>query len=166
VLLVAAAYPLVRLAVRAFVDARLAAIEGRALPEFTLRDRTGRAWTRDDLRGRAVVLEIFRSHCPTCVQQAPEIRALAARVDPARVLVLGVSADAIEGYGEDETARTVAMLGYRHPILIADRAFADALHGSSFAHVTPITYVADATGRIVAVLRGRHSAAEILQALP
>ena len=45
-------------------------------------------------------------------------------------------------------------------------AFLDAFHGAGWSHVTPITYVADGSGAIVAALRGHQTLDALLTALP
>ena len=61
---------------------------------------------------------------------------------------------------------TLARMGYTHPILVADHAFADAFHGAGWSHVTPVTYVLDGQGRISASLRGHQELEALLAALP
>ena len=62
-----------------------------------------------------------------------------------------------------ETERTLATFAYDHPILVADKEFVDAFHGSGWSHVTPVTYIVDAKARIVKALRG-HQTLETLRA--
>lgn len=149
--------------VRVHVGARIHASVGRPLPEFSLRDREGRAWTRADLVGRTTVLNVFRSKCHGCVAERAAIRALAREFEHREdVQVLGILTDPIvAGLTEADTARTLRDAGYRHPVLLADGEFVEGLHGGAWAHVTPVTYVIDAKGVIRAALRGHQTLAAL-----
>jgi hypothetical protein len=151
--------------VRWWVNRRLDATHGQVL-EFTLRDTDGNERRAAEERGKTVVLNLFRSHCSGCLAERDAILALGERLDPARAVLFGVLLDAVEGYAPDVTARTLAHMGYRHPVLVADRAFVDTLHGAGWAHVTPITYIVGGDGRIVRHLRGHQTLAALLAALP
>ena len=72
----------------------------------------------------------------------------------------------MQGFDEATTEATLARMGYTHPILVADAAFADAFHGAGWTHVTPVTYVLDEEGRISASLRGHQELEALLAALP
>ncbi len=151
--------------VRAYVNARLDAVHGRAL-EFELLDTTGTRWTAAQLRGKTVVLSFFRSHCESCLAERDALRAFAERLDPARAQLLSVCMDRVEEYPEATTAATLAHMGYRHPVLFADASFVDRFHGAGWAHVTPITYVIGVDGRIQTHLRGDQSADALAAAIP
>lgn len=159
-------WQLISWGVRAYVDSRIEANIGHAVVDFALPDLDGRVWRAADLRGKTVVLHFFRSKCPICLAEAPVYRALAERLDPERVVLLGVLLDSVQGYAAEATAQTLEQLGYGHPVLVADAAFVDAFHGAGWAHVTPITYVVDPAGRIAATLRGYHDFDGVAAVLP
>jgi peroxiredoxin len=73
-----------------------------------------------------------------------------------------VMTDRVAGYPPEMTKRTLERFAYEHPILMADARFLDAFHGAGWAHVTPITYIIDARGRITHALRG-HQTLETLR---
>ncbi len=151
--------------VRGWVNRQLDGTHGRRL-ERPLRDSAGREWGPAELRGRTVVLSFFRSRCEGCLAERDALVALAAALDPARAQLLSVMMDAVEEYPPDETARTLATMDYRHPVVMADAALVDQFHGSRWAHVTPITYVLDGDGRVVSHLRGHQPFATLQAALP
>ena len=152
--------------VRAYVDRQVVSSVGEQLVAFELRDVEGGVWDATDLRGKWLVLNFFRSKCPNCLAEADAVRALVDAVDPAQVEVFGVLMDRVEGYSRETSMRTLDRLQYRHPVLVADATFVDAFHGSGWSHVTPVTYVADPSGRIVAALRGHQTLTDLRAALP
>jgi len=160
-----AAYFGATVGVRRWVDRRLEATHGRVL-DFELTDTGGKTWRSADLRGRTVVLNFFRSHCEGCLAERDAVRALAERLEPGRAVLLGVMMDAVEGFSPDDTARTLERMDFRHPVVMADAAFVDQFHGTTWAHVTPTTFVADPQGRVTRHLRGHQTLAALCAALP
>jgi peroxiredoxin len=156
----------VSIGVRAYVDERIERQVGGEVVDFALRDLDGASWRAADLRGRALVLHFFRSKCVSCFAERDTIRELEQRLDPERVVLLGVLLDAVQGYSAETTAETLARLDYHHPILVADADFVDAFHGAGWSHVTPVTYVVDPAGRIVRSVRGRLEIEAIAADLP
>lgn len=150
--------------VRSHVDGLIQASVGKALPPFAALDTAGQRWSADALRGKRVLLHFFRSHCHSCDLEAPEIRALEARL-PADVVLLHVMTDRVLDFPAEVTARTIADKAFGRPVLLADAAFVDAFHHVAWSNVTPITYVVDAAGVVRYGLRGRQSAAAIETAL-
>ncbi len=151
----------VKALIRAWVDTEIEGTVGRAV-EFELPDLDGRVWRSAELRGRRLVLNFFRSQCVGCVAERDAVKALAAEVDPERVVVLGVLLDRVQGYTEEQSARTLEVMGYEHPVLIADTSFVDSFHGAGWAHVTPVTYVLGSDGTVETSLRG-HQTLEALR---
>jgi peroxiredoxin len=151
---------------RALSNRRIQGSVGKPLPAFRLPTADGGQYDSTALRGKVAVLHFFRSRCHSCEQEKEEVRAFAAGLDPARVVLLGILVDRVQGFPEEDSRATLARMAYAHPILIADAAFADAFHGAGWTNVTPITYVVDANGTIVHALRGQQSAASLRAALP
>lgn len=160
-----AAYFAATSGVRWWVDRALAGAHGRLL-DRELRDTAGRVWRPAELRGKTVVLSFFRSQCEGCLAEREAIRALEQQLDPEHALLFSVMMDAVEEYPPEETARTLATMDYRHPVVMADAALVDAFQGAGWAHVTPITWVLDGDGRVVRHLRGHQSLAALTAALP
>ena len=153
--------------VRAHVTARIQASLDHPLPAFALPTTAGGRIDSAELRGKVVVLNFFRSRCPSCEVEAPAVRALAAELRArADVVVLSVLLDRVMGFSAADSEATLARHAYAHPVLIADAAFVDAFHGVGWANVTPVTYVARADGKIVAALRGHQTLAALRAALP
>ncbi len=153
--------------VRAHVTGKIEASLDHPLPAFALPTTAGGRIDSNDLRGKVVVLNFFRSRCHSCELEADAVRAFAAEMHARPdVVVLGVLLDRVMGFSESDSAATLARHAYTHPVLVADAAFVDAFHGVGWANVTPVTYVARADGKIVAALRGHQTLAALRDALP
>lgn len=154
ILAVAAAFPIGKWVVRVWVDRKIERNVGHALPQFTLTATDGRSFASGDLRGKVSVLHFLRSFCGSCEREKPAVRALASKLDPSDVVLWSIMTDRLQGYAEADTQATLARSKFTHPVLMADKAFADAFHGAEWSHVTPIWYVVSRDGHIVATLRG------------
>ena len=66
---------------------------GTLVPDFTLNDIEGKAVSISDFRGRKVVLLFWASWCPDCRAEVPQIKAMQATADPAKVAFVSVSFD-------------------------------------------------------------------------
>ena len=163
-LLLVAGYFVVTDQVSRHVDSLIQDAVARPLPRFSVADRAGKVWTNGALLGKRAVLHFFRSRCSACDAEAPAMRELEANL-PADVVLLHVMTDAVLRFPAAESEATIANKGYVRPIVMADAAFADAFHKSSWSQVTPITYVADAQGVVRFALRGKQTRAAIEQAL-
>ena len=160
------AYQLVTALVRFYVDGRIEKNVGTRVVDFSVPDRSGRIWRASELHGKWAVLHFFRSQCEVCVAERTAVLDFEKSIDPAKVTLLGVLLDKVQGFPEEMTAKTLARLDYHHPVLVADQAFADAFHGAGWSHVTPVTYVIDPSGTIAHSLRGKQSLATLLATLP
>jgi len=157
-------YLLVTGLIRRHVDELIQHTIGRPLPEFALRDRAGRLWSAQDLRGKRAVLHFFRSRCHACEAEAPTLRQLETRLPP-DVVWLHVMTDVLLDVPAAETEATVARQQFTRPVLMADGPFLEAFHRVSWSQVTPVTYVVDSAGVIRFGLRGRQEPAAVELAL-
>lgn len=165
VVVIAAAYPVGKWGVRAWVDRKIERNVGHQLPSFTLTSTDGRTFRSDELRGKVAVLHFLRSFCGSCEREKPAVRALASKLDPNDVVLWSIMTDRLQGYAEADTQATLARSKFEHPVLMADKAFADAFHGAEWSHVTPIWYVVSRDGEIVATLRGTQELAAVEEAI-
>ena len=63
------------------------------VPELTFVDASGKQYSLSDFRGRAVILNIWATWCVPCRREMPSLDRLQARFDPAKLLVVALTAD-------------------------------------------------------------------------
>ena len=167
IVLLVGVYQLVMMLVRDHVDGLISEARGRQLVSFELPLASGGKFSSASLAGKVTILNFFRSQCVGCRAEEPVIKELYQLIDPAKVALLGVMMDQVNGYfPEDVTQQTLRSFAYKHPIVFADHDFVDAFHGAGWKNVTPITYIADAEGHIIHALRGHQNLETLTQALP
>ena len=66
---------------------------GTDAPDFTLNDLSGKPVRLSDFRGKTVVLVFWASWCPDCRAEIPQLKAMWAASDPAKVKFVSVSFD-------------------------------------------------------------------------
>ena len=152
-------------AVRWHVDGLIHAAVDQELPAFSLPDRSGVVWTKERILGKPLVLHFLRSRCGSCDVEAPDYRSFESVAAARSATVLHVFTDRVLDFPPDLTERTIAGKNFASPVLLADAAFVDAFHSAKWSNVTPVTYVADAKGRIRYALRGGQTAAALTAAL-
>ncbi len=66
----------------------------RRAPDFTVRDRSGRAWKLSDHRGQVVVMNFWTKTCRPCLEEMPSLLELATRLhDREDVALVAISTD-------------------------------------------------------------------------
>lgn len=118
--------------------------EGHALPAFDFRDLTGRRYTPASLRGKVLVLKTWYTSCLACIDEFPQVNALAAkyRANPNVVFV---------SLALDDAAQLKAFLP-THQFSYAvvpncESYIADSLHIRSY----PTHLVVNQAGKIVKI---------------
>ena len=109
------------------------------------------------LRGKPAMVNFWASWCTPCRQEAPQLERF-ARSAGRRVSVVGVD-------WNDDAGSAGAFIAANHltyPILRDQTGEVGTAYGLSGL---PTTFVLDASGRIVATLRGPQSLASLRQAL-
>jgi thiol-disulfide isomerase/thioredoxin len=141
-----------------------------AFPDFELTDLAGRTWTREDLAGKTVLVNVWATWCQPCRKELPLIDELGERLagDSDRTVVT-LNADASIGLIQpfmDEH-------GYSFPVLLAadffqnefdelglpqtwilDRTGTARLHQTGFDTRKADTWIEDILGRLDAVAGG------------
>ncbi len=72
---------------------RVVVKEGEPMPAITLTDLDGGTLTLESLRGKLVVLHLWASWCAPCRTELPLLQRAVNKLDPERIVVLGVSVD-------------------------------------------------------------------------
>jgi peroxiredoxin len=111
-------------------------------PSFVLPDLSGKVVRMDDLRGKVVVLNLWTTWCPPCVDEMPTLESLAKTMAGRDFVLLAIS--------EDETPSKVGpwieQRRFTFPVLLDERGQVGADLGITGY---PETFVIDRTGRIV-----------------
>lgn len=115
-------------------------MRGRPAADFSL-TLNGKAARLSDLRGKVVVLNFWATWCPPCVEEAPSLNLLQAKIAPLGGTVLGVSVD------DDQAAYEQFLKTYR----IGFPTFRDTSKQIPLQYGTtmyPDTYIIGRNGRL------------------
>lgn len=107
---------------------------------FNLTDTTGKSWTPDEFKGRAVLLNFWASWCEPCRAEMPSLQQLAQRMGPDRLLVLAINF-------KEPAARAIAFAntaGIELPVLLDLQGNAARAWG---VKIFPTTLMIDSRGR-------------------
>jgi len=128
-------------------------LKGKAAPEFSLDDLSGKKVTLDDFKGRPLLINFWGTYCGPCKIEMPWIEELSKKYADSGFKVVGITYDA--EVGKEKIARQTTQLGVTYPILLSDdKAEKDYLSGTE---VLPISFYVDRTGKIIEVATGQGS---------
>jgi thiol-disulfide isomerase/thioredoxin len=118
------------------------------LPEFEFQDLAGQTWRLSDLSGKAVLINVWATWCPPCLDELPYLQKLHERVkDRPGLVVLTLNVDENPGVVEPLMRRH----GYDFPVVFAYDYMLD-LWGYQWA--IPCTYIVDRNGTVRRELSG------------
>ena len=119
----------------------------------TLPDSRGEVFRFESLRGQQVVANFWASWCAPCVEEMPELSALAEEVKDEGTRFVGVGVD-----NPEAIARFAEKLPVSYPLVVANAtgAFLAARFGNQ-AGGLPYTVVIDPSGRVKTKILGRVS---------
>src|SRR5690606_25382063 len=110
----------------------------------TLPDSRGEVFRFESLRGHQVVANFWATWCAPCVEEMPELSALATEVQATGTRFVGIGVD-----NPDSIARFAEKLPVSYPLVVANAtgAFLAARFGNQ-AGALPYTVVIDPNGRV------------------
>ena len=132
--------------------------EGTTAPDFTLPSDTGEALTLSSFRGRPVVLYFYpQDDTPGCTTQACGIRDVWGKLQSRGAVVLGVSPDSPERhvtFKEKYGLPFTLLSDESHEVAeLYDTWVEKSMHGKSYLGMQRSTFVIDADGEVVKVMR-------------
>lgn len=123
---------------------------GKAAPDFTLTDYSGKSFHLADLKGKTVVLEWFNADCPfvKASHLKGSLKTDAKKHTDRGVVWLGVNSAAPgkQGHGPERVAAGKQAFGIDHPILADESGAVGKAYGATN---TPHMYVIDKEGVLV-----------------
>lgn len=123
------------------------AVAAAAEPDFTLPDLDGRLLRLQDYRGRWVVVNVWATWCPPCVEEMPELEDYALR-HPDDVAVIGVNHEDID---LPRLREFVDGMSVTYPMVVTGGR---PLEGLPRLRGIPTTYIVDPEGRLAATHTG------------
>lgn len=86
---------------------------GKAAPNFTLKDTTGKTWQLSQLKGQVVFINFWATWCPPCLKELPSMQRLFTMMPPDQFKMLAVLNNDKLSLGEFITRQN----GYTMPVL-------------------------------------------------
>jgi thiol-disulfide isomerase/thioredoxin len=114
----------------------------------------GRAFDLAALRGRVVLMMLWRTDCPVCLDKMPELRAnaLGWKGKPFDLVTVSLDARRSDAQGYDQVRRLVARESPVWSLWSGDMSLPPAWHAGSRL---PVTLIFDSQGRLKARHEGR-----------
>jgi len=127
----------------------------------TLLDSNGQAFAFEQLRGSQVVANFWATWCAPCVEEMPELSALATELQSTGTRFIGVGVD-----NQDAIARFSAKLPVSYPLVVANAtgAFLAGRFGNT-AGGLPFTVVISPSGRVKEQILGRVDIASLREVI-
>jgi peroxiredoxin len=117
--------------------------EGKAAPEFTLKDPDGREVSLSSLKGKVVFLNFWATWCPPCKEEIPSMMKLNQKMAGKPFQMLAVSID--EG-GKDAVTAFFKSSGFNLPFLNDPEQKLGKVYGITGV---PETFIIDKQGLVV-----------------
>jgi peroxiredoxin len=115
--------------------------EGSRAPVFTVRNLEGEEISLSDLRGRVVFLNFWRTDCPPCAAEMPDLELVAKKFAGRKFAMMAVSMD----LDTNEVARFYRQRHLTMPAYIDPH---QKISGKYNVKLTPESFVIDSTGKV------------------
>lgn len=115
---------------------------GLPAPEFALPDLEGNQRSLSDYRGRVILLNIWATWCPPCVDEMPSMQALYEALGSEGLEILAVSIDV---NGSKAVAPFAEKYGLTFPLLLDPDSRVAAAYGTTGV---PESFIIDREGRL------------------
>lgn len=117
----------------------------------TLTDATGQVFAFEQLRGSQVVANFWATWCAPCVEEMPELSALATELRDTGTRFVGIGVD-----NQDAIARFSRQLPVSYPLVVANAtgAFLAGRFGNT-AGALPYTVILDRSGKVKQQILGK-----------
>ncbi len=99
---------------------------GQPAPDFAFHGLDGRTITLADYKGKVVILNIWATWCPSCVEEMPSLEKLSQELKGANFQLLAVSIDA---QGADAVAPFMRNHRLTFPALLDEHSMSQRLYG-------------------------------------
>jgi peroxiredoxin len=120
---------------------------GDLAPDFFLPALDGRVQKLSNYRGRPVLVNLWATWCPPCIEEMPLLNEIARRYEERGLAVIGIAAD--------ENRASVESFVQEHPLRFEVLLDPQGAVGTEYAITGyPETFLIDREGRIVAKLIG------------
>ncbi len=123
---------------------------GEPAPQFTFPFLNGGTASLSDYRGKLVLVNVWATWCPPCIEEMPDLENLSVLMkrDGVPFEILGVSIDALGG---DPVRKWVDRFGLTFPILLDPRGKIKKLYRTTGV---PETFIVDPQGKLVQKIIG------------
>jgi peroxiredoxin len=146
------------------LDRQISGWDGKPAPDFTLARLGGGEVSLHDLRGKVVLLEVWFTGCPPCMQETPALVALHQELSAQGVVIVGANADHALGLTYDDSVRQ-AYVQERHiayPVVHWTRDIDRAYGGVA---IFPTLFLIDQKGLVRAHWIGYVQPGDLRQAI-
>ena len=129
---------------------------GDKAPAFSLKDDNGKTVSLADFKGKKVVLYFYpKDSTPGCTTESCDFRDNLSRINKAKAVVLGVSADSVESHVKFKTKQGLNFPLLSDPDHKALNAYGvwqeKSLYGRKFMGIVRSTFIIDEAGKIAKV---------------
>lgn len=117
-------------------------IEGSLAPDFELKDLKGNNVNLSDLRGQTVLINFWSLGCPYCLQELPDLEAIAAENNNVKVLTINIDKEK----DQKKVPLYIENKGYSFTVLKDDKAETAKMY---MLRGIPATFIINSEGKII-----------------